>query len=149
MNIVAFAKELSHNLHKNQRRNDGKTPYTIHTDYVGDNCLKYLSSKSDRIRNVTQAVGYLHDSIEDQTCERDLLKVGEYYGIDWIEVVEEVVILSRVSKEMPIIEYLDKIYQSSIAKAVKLADLEHNMSDLGPGNLRDKYHLCQSYLLRQ
>lgn len=35
---------------------------------------------------------------------------------------------------------------SKVATAVKLADLCHNLSDLGPGNLRDKYHLCQEYL---
>lgn len=44
--------------------------------------------------------------------------------------------------------YLVKIKTSGIARLVKLADLEHNLSDLKPGKLRDKYLLAQYFLLK-
>jgi (p)ppGpp synthase/HD superfamily hydrolase len=146
MNIVDFARELSHKLHANQKRNDGK-PYTTHTDYVGDNAFKFLP-KNATLRDIalTTAIGYLHDAIEDQVSETELSELGKHYGEDWEFVVISVVILSRSDKSTSVIEYLKYIKQGGWTTAVKLADLEHNLSDLGPGNLRDKYHLCQEYL---
>ena len=36
-----------------------------------------------------------------------------------------------------------------VAVIVKLADLEHNMSDLGEGSLKDKYRIAEDYLRNQ
>lgn len=45
--LVEYAKNLSHKLHSGQYRKDGKTPYTVHTDYVGDNVAKYLPNATE------------------------------------------------------------------------------------------------------
>ena len=151
-----FAKELSHKLHATQFRNDGRTPYTVHTDYVGERAAYYLErylgkpSPSDIVR--VRAAGFLHDCLEDHqytniTSDKHLSYLGEEYN-NWNEICYDVLTLSRFSKDEPIVDYLYRIKQNPYARAVKLADLEHNLSDLRPGNLRDKYHLCQDYLIR-
>lgn len=146
MNIADFAKQLSHKLHATQKRKDGK-PYTVHTDYVGDNAPKFLPAYATQLDiDITRAIGYLHDAIEDQVTETELSELGKQYGTDWEFIVVYVSDLSRFDKSTSIIDYLHTIKSSIYATAVKLADLEHNLSDLGPGNLRDKYHLCQEYL---
>lgn len=162
MNLVEFAKNLSHKLHASQTRNDKKTPYTVHTDYVGDNVETFASRtirNSEYWLNFAKAVGFLHDSEEDCLSEAELREFGKEYSKEfseseqqfrldeWKQVVDQVVLLSRKDKSVPIIEYLNGIKNSEIATAVKLCDLSHNLSDLGPGNLRDKYHLCREFLI--
>ncbi len=147
MKIHEFAKQLSHKLHAGVFRNDGKTPYTVHTDYVGDNVHRnYVPAQSSNM-DIARAVGYGHDILEDCNITVEaLLDAGIEYGNDWRIVVDNIVLLSRFSKDEHIMTYLNRIKQSIVAKAVKLTDLEHNLSDLKSGNLRDKYHLCQ-YIL--
>lgn len=153
MNIAEFAKELSHKLHSGQFRNDGKTPYTVHTDYVGDNAVKFWKefNGDNNSINIVKAVGFLHDSAEDVlgvNGAETLIRYGvDEYNLDWLAVVDSVYRLSRFSKEQRIVDYLNIIMYDYVARSVKLADLEHNLSDLKPGNLRDKYHLCQAFLL--
>lgn len=146
--LVDFAKNLSHKLHECTFRKDGKTPYTVHTDYVGDNVHKFLpSGVTDSTLSIARAVGYLHDAIEDCVYPEILLKFGDEAHIaNWSEVVRRVETLSRMSKEDSVLSYLYDISQDEICSAVKLTDLEHNLSDLGPGNLRDKYELCEEYI---
>ena len=145
MKMEDFAKELSHKLHAGQFRNDRKTPYTIHTDYVGDNVHKFYNDLS---LDIARAVGFGHDILEDCNISFDeLVNIGhKEYGSDWVWVCDNIYVLSRFNKESPILDYLIRIKACDITKAVKLADLEHNLSDLGPGNLRDKYHLCKNFL---
>ena len=158
MNIAEFAKQLSHELHAGQFRNDGKTPYTVHTDWVGDNALRiwkslnyYVSENySEKYYNAIQAVGFLHDVVEDVFGHHNmgnLLFLGRQYGSDWSAVYSSVIRLSRFSKEDNVIDYLKEIKSDNVARIVKLTDLEHNLSDLKAGNLRDKYMLCQNFLL--
>ena len=69
MRIDEFAKSVSHVLHANQKRNDGVTPYTVHTDYVGDNVEKYMyqlvESSTVKELEIARAIGYLHDVLEE------------------------------------------------------------------------------------
>ena len=44
------------------------------------------------------------------------------------------------------LQYLDRVLSNDFSLNVKLADLEHNMSDLGLGNLLDKYQVTDAYL---
>lgn len=142
--IDEFAKELSHKLHANQKRNDGVTPYTVHTDYVGYNVYKYYEYGN---LDVAMAVGFGHDLAEDcDITEEWLMEQGKDYP-EWRVVVHNIMLLTRVSKLTSVMDYLNNIKKSQIATAVKLADLEHNLSDLKPGNLRDKYLLCRHFLI--
>ena len=150
MRIDEFAKQLSHKLHAGQMRKDRVTPYTVHTDYVGDNVHNFYYELPSVVSSMdtARAVGYLHDSIEDcNITPQQLLECGIYlYRDEWVLLVDYVVVMSRADKNIPVLDYLKRIKASKITTAVKLADLEHNLSDLGPGNLRDKYHLCKYFL---
>ena len=148
MKIHEFAKELSHKLHRGQNRRDIGIPYTVHTDYVGDNVHQYYTPSVASNMDIARAVGYGHDIIEDCDVTQEWLEDQglEEYGHDWFVVVHNIMLLTRVSKNTPILDYLKGIKGSIVAKAVKLTDLQHNMSDLNPGNLKDKYTLCQFFL---
>ncbi len=153
MNINDWAKEISHKYHHGQFRRDKITPYTVHTDYVGNNAHKFYkgSLPPNDIGMYIDAVGYLHDVLEDtELTVNELLSLGIQAGFDSAiladRIISPVVRLTRPSKEMAIRPYLRNIKGCYVATAVKLADLEHNMSDLGFGNQRDKYELCKNFL---
>lgn len=155
VNIAEYAKRISHQFHATQTRRNG-CPYTVHTDYVGDNSPTFYKQMSptrhcsDRELNIVGAIGYLHDCLEDveytHMTEKLLLTYNPDNTGDWIMVVNGVVTLSRFSKEESVLDYLIRVKASYMTTAVKQTDLKHNLSDLGPGNLRDKYILCQEYL---
>jgi hypothetical protein len=44
------------------------------------------------------------------------------------------------------VDYLFRVKTHKWARMVKIADLTHNMSDLAPGNLRDKYSISKYFL---
>lgn len=152
MNIAEFAKQLSHELHAGQFRNDGKTPYTVHTDWVGDNVWKYYGGFLSSYDNlINSSIGYLHDVIEDCNINcgelfTKIVRVG-FRADDANTISSCVWNLSRFSKDDSIINYLTVIKSNPRTRAVKYTDLEHNLSDLKAGNLRDKYMLCQNFLL--
>lgn len=148
MKIHEFAKELSHKLHRGQTRRDIGIPHTVHTDYVGDNVHQYYTPSLASNMDVARAVGYLHNAVEDCDITQEWLedKGIEEYGRDWLVVVNNVMLLTRVSSNTPILDYLKGIKGSIIAKAVKLTDLQRNISDSSPGNLRDRCKLCQFFL---
>jgi (p)ppGpp synthase/HD superfamily hydrolase len=88
-------------------------------------------------------VALLHDTIED-CADVTFKKIEDEFGT---EIANHVQALTKVEGE----NYLDGILRakrSDITRAVKIADLTHNISDLPPGTQRDKYqmalHILQS-----
>lgn len=148
--ILDFSKDLSHKLHSKQFRKNGVTPYSVHTDYVGDHAINFYNNGGWHTNDefiIVSSVGYLHDTIEDVVTYEELINYGkDLYDIDYWKVICDFVrILSR-DKNVDILTYLSEIKKHPVTTAVKLADLDHNMSDLQPSNLRDKYVLCRNYL---
>jgi hypothetical protein len=97
------------------------------------------------------AVALLHNVLEDtdvgQTRLFDLVMECGWSSNETNAIVHDVSLLTRLSKSQPILDYLRGIKGGSFAATiVKRADIEHNLSDLKPGNLRDKYHLCLNFL---
>lgn len=67
-------------------------------------------------------VALLHDVLEDtDATEKDLKDLGLS-----TETIEHIKCLTR-PKDMPYMEYVQKISLDKVAKKVKLKDLEHNM----------------------
>lgn len=137
--IVSLAKEIATKAHKGQFRKDGKTPYITHPEAVSRAVVGHHR----------KAVAWLHDVFEDTKFTRkDLLDKG----IPTL-VVDDVSVLTRRKWES-YYDYLDKIkYSASVsAMAVKIADLEHNLSTLEgfskkeTGRLRDKFKLALYFL---
>lgn len=96
--------------HREQMDKSGM-PYVFHPWHV-----------AEQMQNEeTTAAALLHDVIEDSdTTAEDLLEAGISP-----RVVEAVKLLTHAEEE-PYMDYLARIKQNPIARAVKLADLGHN-----------------------
>lgn len=133
-----IALELAVEKHKNQTDKAGN-PYILHPLHVMEN----VKSKEGKI------VAILHDIIEDTDVTEDyLLKMGLSKHI-----VDAVVALTR-SGDKDYQEYIKDLSTNSLAKEVKIADLEHNMDlkRLPTLNEKDlernrKYQIAYHYLI--
>ena len=133
-----IALELAVEKHKNQTDKAGN-PYILHPLHVMEN----VNSKEGKI------VAILHDIIEDTDITEDyLLKIGLSKRI-----VDAVVALTR-SEDMDYQEYIKNLSSNSLAKEVKLADLEHNMDLKRLPTLEEKdlernrkYQIAYHYLI--
>jgi (p)ppGpp synthase/HD superfamily hydrolase len=121
----------------------------LHFMYVGVTAAEYI------------ATGWLHDVIEDCDITKENLinsflqfaREGEdktreeiiTFTIKWFNVIDAVELLSKKPGQN-YISYLKGIKDNQLAKLVKLADLKHNMSDLKPGNLLEKYQISEWFL---
>ena len=117
--------------HLGQTRKDGQ-PYITHPRAVANFFPTYgVESKKLRL------IALLHDVIEDSPLTgQDLFKLGVPP-----DVVKTVEILSRIPNE-PYRNYISRVIHDKKARAVKEADLQHNLSDLERGSMRDKYELA-------
>jgi (p)ppGpp synthase/HD superfamily hydrolase len=145
------ALEFAQKAHSGQTRKYSGLPYINHPIAVAsiaaetfrgecnDDAYSGILDDADTIF----VVALLHDCIED--CEDATYeKIECLFGV---EIATHVQALTKVKHE----NYLDGILRakrSDITRAVKIADLTHNISDLPPGTQRDKYqmalHILQS-----
>lgn len=146
MNIVTISEQIATETHQGQLRNYSKLPYIIHPKAVANLVEKYIPVINNHYDpDLYKAAAWLHDVIEDTSITREDLisKLSQFE--DHMIVIDAVVLLSKI-KGQNYVEYLANIRDNLIARAVKLADLEHNMSDLKPCNLLDKYNLSVWFL---
>jgi (p)ppGpp synthase/HD superfamily hydrolase len=114
--------------HAGQKRKNSGLPYGTHPQAVADSLMDKRAVP----------VGLLHDVLEDSGDKYPESRLRQLFPA-WI--VDRVVILSR----QPGQEYVDYVLMTAIdpiTSSVKQADLMHNISDLKPGSLRDKYLLA-------
>jgi (p)ppGpp synthase/HD superfamily hydrolase len=137
-NIIVIAKHLATEAHKGQLRWDKKTPYISHPAAVVDAITK-RSFDNMLIKEQAIAAAWLHDVLEDtETTVTDLLNAGIPRN-----VIEQVIILTKAKREL-YLSYILNIKINPIARIVKIADIEHNMScfESPKGSLYDKYSLA-------
>ena len=152
MNIVEKASVYAADKHKNQKRKDGK-PYFTHVEAVAKIVSNEWSTLIPQInwniyKDHVVAAAFLHDVIEDcGVTKQDLLNEG--FSVMTAEIVD---ILSKKKGEN-YFDFIMRIMDSGAFSmgviAVKLADLEHNMSDLNEGSLKDKYRLAKYCLSKR
>ena len=107
------ALRLCFEAHKNQV-DKGGSPYVFHPFHLAEQ----MKDESSTI------VALLHDVVEDTDYTfADLRHMGFES-----EVIEELRLMTH-DENIPYMEYIEKIRENPIARAVKLADLKHN-SDL-------------------
>lgn len=134
MNIAIFqfvlARSLAREAHQGQFRTDG-TPYVEHPQRVADS-----------VGPEFKAAAMLHDVLEDTEITEAHLR-----DVFPARVVDPVVILTRRDRES-YARYIRRIADSRnpAAIAIKIADLNDNLSDHPPGARRDKYELAKAYL---
>lgn len=152
MSIIQKAIFFAQNAHQGQKRKDGKEYFT-HVAAVADivimDWFRLIPREAQDVWNQYKdhviAAAYLHDTIEDCGVTRQQL-INEGFSVLTAEIVES---LSRKTDET-YFDFIMRIRDSGAfavgIAAVKLADLDHNMSDLKEGSLKDKYRFAQ-YIL--
>jgi (p)ppGpp synthase/HD superfamily hydrolase len=127
--LIQKAEAIARLAHKDQKRRDGK-PYITHPEAV----VALLPVAIQKI------VGWLHDVVEDTDVTLEDLK-KEFPQV----VVDAVDAVSRRKGES-YVQFINRAGKNTLARHVKLADLEHNLSDLKPGPQREKYLTAQEIL---
>lgn len=107
------AMKLCFEAHKNQVNKSGM-PYVFHPFHVAEQMTD----------EATTIVALLHDVVEDTDYTLEDL-AAEGFGKDILEAVA----LMTHEDDVPYLDYVAKLKDNPIARAVKLADLAHN-SDL-------------------
>lgn len=143
---LAFATEA----HKGQKRKGGGD-YIQHPIAVAEIALGKVVEYYDKfdyfhpeddILDLYYTVAVLHDVVEDTHITLD--DIAREFGVIVREAVDA---LTKRDGET----YLDAILRAkkdAFAVVVKMADNEHNMSDLAEGTLKDKYRLSYYILSR-
>lgn len=126
------ALKLCFEAHKNQT-DKGGLPYVFHPFHLAEQMTD----------EATTIVALLHDVVEDTDYTiADLEKMG--FSTDVLEALE----LLTHRDGTPYMEYVAKIRDNPIARAVKLADLAHN-SDLSRLDVADEKALRRREKYRQ
>lgn len=118
------ALKLCFEAHKNQTDKSGM-PYVFHPFHLAEQ----MSSEA------TVITALLHDVVEDTDYTLDDLREMDFGE----EVIEALALLTHDDSE-PYMDYIARINGNPIARAVKLADLEHN-SDTSRLSVVDDYAL--------
>jgi len=133
-----IAEDIAREAHKRQTRWDKKTEYITHPEAVAK------AVKRDGVEYVT--VAWLHDVLEDTSVNAvDLMSAGIPEN-----VVTAVLAITRLHDE-DYLDYILRVSNNKIARVVKVADINHNLSSLpgnGSKNRRDKYKLAK-YMLEE
>jgi (p)ppGpp synthase/HD superfamily hydrolase len=152
MNIIQKAAEFAAKAHEGQKRKDGK-PYFSHVEAVANivtmDWFRLIHREAqdnwNECKDHVVAAAYLHDVIEDCGVTQQQL-IDEGFSVMTAELVQS---LSKKPGEN-YFDFIMRIHDGGPFRtglvAIKLADLEHNMSDLDEGSLKDKYRLAH-YIL--
>lgn len=110
--LVRNAFKIAYGVHKDQQDKAGM-PYILHILHVASNV-------GEDERYIAAAL--LHDTVEDSDMTFDDLREA---GIP--EDVLDALILLTHKSNVPYLDYVKEVKKNDIARAVKLADLDHNM----------------------
>ncbi len=151
--VLEFAAEA----HKGQKRQYTGLPYLTHLVGVADILVKRGEGEiifDDLDKEIVLSAGYLHDILEEtQVTEQELLsflakvvKEGGGTGFTVRVIMDAVMLVTKNKIDFDLFDYLDEIKTSALATELKLADIEHNMSDLKDKKRLEKYKLIKYYL---
>lgn len=116
------ALKLCFEAHKDQLDKSGM-PYVFHPFHLAEQMTD----------EDTTVVALLHDVVEDTDYTLDDLRV-----MGFNEKVIEAIGLMTHAEGVPYMEYVAKIKENPISKAVKLADLTHNSDSSRLDNITEK-----------
>lgn len=127
--IEQLAKRIATEAHKGQFRRDGITPYITHPE-----------SLASRVSEAAKPVAWLHDVLEDnpEYKPHTLLSAGLSQ-----DIVFSIMILTKSGKaRQHYFDYIKGVMRNSIAREVKIADIEHNLSSNPNPNQISKYKMA-------
>lgn len=111
--LTKKALKLCFEAHKDQKDKSG-LPYVFHPFHLAEQMTD----------EATTVVALLHDVVEDTPYSLD-----DLHKMGFPQEVTDALALMTHNKRVPYMEYVAKIKENPVARAVKLADLRHN-SDL-------------------
>ena len=126
------ALEIARLYHHGQRRRWSGLPYITHPMAVAD-----MFEKEEY-----KVVAVLHDVLEDTRLTS--YELMQDHGLDMNSIIALETLTRREGQTY--LDYILGCKKFDIPRCVKIADLRHNLSDLKPGNLRDKY-IMATYIL--
>jgi hypothetical protein len=139
--FVAFARELATRAHEGQKRWGGE-PFLSHPEAVAQAVAIYGPEY--------EAAAWLHDIIEDTAVSARDLHDHQIAGKLPASVVLAVELLTRCENES-YLDYVVALAANPIARRVKVADLEHNLSSCERAKHRglvNQWQLARHILLR-
>ncbi len=107
---------------------NSELPYIVHPIAVAD---KF----KDETRKI---VAVMHDTLEDTKLTSFDLTTRYKFNMN---IVMAIKILTH-RDDQSYLEYILGCKDNDITKDMKIEDIKHNLSDLKPGSLRDKYMLA-------
>lgn len=150
--LTQLAEKIAHQAHLNQKRKDGK-PYISHPKavvakavYILQILSRYYPAVDDdfnKLEPLIKQLAWLHDTVEDTDLT---IKDIESHGFS-NEVIYGLKLVT-MRKGENYFNFISRIADSSsiVAIIVKVADLEHNLSDLTEGFMKDKYRFARDKL---
>ena len=131
------ALEIATKAHEGQKRWNGE-PYITHPVAVA-------AAIGIGFDDESAAVALLHDVVEDTSVTLDEIEALLPADSDIDYIMQAIAAITHY-KEDSYASYIYELSYNRCATAVKIADLKHNLSDLKPGQRRDKYELALMYL---
>jgi hypothetical protein len=144
--------------HSEDRRKNG-VPYINHVGHVIVNSWEIIQADPYLAHNMVAADEILslsacHDLFEDHpeaysldTIRRRLTTPGVTKHSDLNIIISGIDAISKKAKGTEeYADYVNRVARHAWARISKRADLKHNMGDLTPGSLRDKYSLTKFVL---
>ena len=128
---VDWARTQAEYYHRGQFRRDGETPYIKHPESVADAVTSWQA----------KCVAWLHDVLEDTCCTHMWLRKCLHGSI-----VDAVVALTKKDGE-DYEEYITRVKDTPYAAVVKIADIQHNLSDKPTAKQKAKYEKALKLLV--
>ncbi|MEK6978861.1 MAG: HD domain-containing protein [Candidatus Micrarchaeota archaeon] len=121
LSIIRKAIKLSSEVHANQFRRDGKTPYFIHPKRVA----RLVAESGGNEQQIVLA--YLHDVIENYNGDKNEIKqrIAKTFGNRMLKLV---LLLTR-EEGANYLSYIKRIKRNHLVLPVKLCDMITNLSD--------------------
>lgn len=149
--IILFADEFAQEAHSGVFRKRTNLPYVEHPRAVAQILSKKLSKHLPDLY-IFISVALLHDVKEDNISfytSEFLGRISKVANAIEINLITKAIdAISKLPKgEETYLQYLQRVAVNIYAKEVKICDLIHNMSNLEPSNLKDKYEMALHFLL--
>lgn len=157
--IFHKAYKIALKIHWDDKRKDGQR-YMYHVDSVIENVFEYIDGMSlyalkeyhDYLSAVL-ALAALHDTVEDhpdkisfEYIDAEIGSMFDRWGVKQQFELGIRAITKKLKGQESYVVYVLRLVKSEYATIVKRADLKHNMSDLKPGSMLDKYQLTEFIL---
>ena len=129
--LVQNAKSIATIAHLGQTRWDKSIPYITHPEAIA------ATFDNPKLK----IVAWLHDVVEDTpTTLEQLGEMMPGYIVDAVDAI------TKRKGEERYDEYISRVADNPLATLVKIADIQHNLTNLHKGSMKDKYYLAIRYL---